>query len=342
SRLAFGVEIEIFVKPRDNLEGTAFRACLEDHGWEDYVESNPDSQGFAESLETRSNRDAVRAAIAVALSEGGVDAWAPGFDDMPSYERWSVYNEQLSEPPAYWGIELVSRVLHSEDDWQAELDKIFDILETHCEVKTTHSCGTHVHVSPGQGQRFSDDQLRAVCKGLTYFEQPLLAILPGNRKDNKYCLSNILQPPAEFGPEFELQSAWQSIPTNSWAPVLEILQKINRGNLESIFGGLGKCSAWNFVRCLIEESSGTIECRRPPGIESAQQAKHWTGLVLGLFAESMSIDWSVEDERIKSRHDHPSVDELKEFASRGLERLGTTCNSALVNEWMAEDRSRAI
>lgn len=48
--------------------------------------------------------------------------------------------------------------------WQAEIKKTFDVLETYREARTTYACGTHVHVSPGRGQRFTNERLRVVLK----------------------------------------------------------------------------------------------------------------------------------------------------------------------------------
>lgn len=338
SKLAFGVELELFVSPRKNIEGTLFSDALARHGWCEYVLSSPDDA--SSTLQQRGNRLALRRAIAECLrNEGSLRVADPQMEVYPhNYEEWVLAPETLREPPRFWGMEIISRVLSTDQSWQKELDTIFRVITKYCDVMVTPSCGMHVHVSPGRDIPYTTGQLVAICKGLSYYNDATTAVLPGDRKDNAYAKPNVLAKGWAFDDHnASIREKFQAVSTQSWTPLFQILDKICPENIYDIMYSYGKQIAWNFRNLLHE---GTIEFRRPPGVDSARGAKHWAAFVLALFSAAVSTEWN--EATIQERLGHPTVSELHRFLNAGLRRLGDTCQGALVNEWLAEDSSVAM
>ncbi|KAM7210188.1 hypothetical protein V8F06_014434, partial [Rhypophila decipiens] len=352
-KLAFGIEIEIMLSPRQEsmVEGNRFRSLLLEHGWKDHIVSSPEF--WTENTLQQQNRLAMRHAVIQALQEETAMKVRHGWDYSDAdyqyderYEVWSVCHESLPEPPGFWSMEIVSRVLSTEDDWPAEIERVFDVLTKYCHIRTTSKCGFHVHVSPGTTIKYTDEQLQAICKGLTLFEVATTAVLHGDRKNNPWAQSNVVNSDHPLvGDERPIMAVFRAIPTQSWAPVFQMLDTLTcHGHKQGLEVLQSSCKSvgWNFQGLMAHgDGTGTIEIRRPPGVVSAAQAKHWTALVVGLFSEALSTNWAVEEQQLINRFDHPSVQELGDFVTRGLERLGPCNENALVKEWLKEDHSQA-
>lgn len=344
AKLAFGVELEILVSPRPDIQGTLFHSALSHHGWCDYILSSPDDTKT--SPELSQNRLALRSAIAECLRvEGGLKAGVPedvqGPLTVDRYKNWLIAHETLREPPRFWGVEIVSRVLSTEHDWQQEIDTVFQVLTKYCEVTVTPSCGMHIHVSPGRGQRWTDQQLVAVCKGLSFFDDATTAVLPGDRKFNAYAKSNLLACEGYGTPaQNEMYDNYRSIHLISWAPLFHQLSGISHETVRDILQTGGKSIAWNFFPMIVDDGPGTIEFRRPPGVSSAPRARHWASFVLGLFSASLLNEWDKLD--TTNKFTHPTITELHEFVKGGLKHLGIHCEGGFVEEWAVEDQSVAM
>ncbi|KAM7194857.1 hypothetical protein V8F33_007055 [Rhypophila sp. PSN 637] len=278
-KLAFGIEIEIMLSPkRDTMvEGNRFRSLLLEHGWKDHVVSSPE---FCTEPQLE-NRSAMRHAVREALQQETAMKVRHGWDYSTAeydkrYTVWSICHEGIPEPPGFWSMEIVSRVLSTDDDWPAEIERVFDVLTKYCHVRTTF-------------------EMRLPC-----------ACLAGNRnKVHRRTAVGHLQR-------------------------LEVLQ------------GPSKAVGRNFLGLTgLGDATRTIEFRRPPGVISAAQAKHWAAFVVCLFSEALSTNWAVEEQRLINRFDHPNVQEFGDFVTRGLERLGSHNKTALAKEWLKEDHSKA-
>lgn len=339
SKLYFGVEIEVLLSPRNNPDHTDFRKTLVAHGWNDHITSSP-TKSFTQERQT--NRLALRSALVDRLqAEGGIQAQTE--EDFNDYNSWTISGENLSEAPTYWGVELTSRIMTTDEDWQGELAKMFRVVSKYCSVLLTWDCSMHVHVSPDRKRTFTDDQLQALCKGLCYYDKATTDALPGERKANLWATSNLELESVGDGKDLNgIQEAYKTVATGSWALLFGLLDgSITRADVCSTLQmSYNKLCAWNFVNICSPGGHGTVEFRRPPGVDSAQKAVHWAAFVLGLFAESLALDWA--EGGFDEKFSQPSVVDMRSFIAGGLRRLGSNCEGALVEEWVVEDQSLAM
>ncbi len=88
-------------------------------------------------------------------------------------------------------MELVSPILRYEDlSWRAELQAMFENIESYCSFTTNRSCGTHVHISPAVGLMWSIGDLKKIACAILHFEKAWNVIVPVARRYNKYAKSN--------------------------------------------------------------------------------------------------------------------------------------------------------
>ncbi|KAK2812537.1 hypothetical protein FQN50_001181 [Emmonsiellopsis sp. PD_5] len=247
-----------------------------------------------------------------------------------NYQVWTVADEpSLDERPGYYGqrrplidfpklgrCEIVSRVLTSSNQWQTEINDIFEILLDHCDILLTSGCSLHVHVSPSGGS-YTIEHLRNIIKGVIYYDRALTAIMPAERKDNQWAESNV-KAIKTWGDAVNL------VPQNTWAPLFDTFdkQKMIPNLMLGICGN--RYVGWNFSNVL--GGCGTVEFRRPPGVRSSAEANHWIALALGYVANAILLqDWSA----IKVTKTHPSTADLRNAITRGTQILGPGLNNAL-------------
>lgn len=71
---------------------------------------------------------------------------------------------------------------------------------------------------------------------------------------------------------------------------------------------------------------GTIEFRRPPGVRTSDDAKHWAAIALGFVANAMQLqNWDA----VKGTKTHPSTSDLRAAILNGLQALGPHAQGAL-------------
>lgn len=241
-------------------------------------------------------------------------------------------------------VELVSRTIASDDEWQDELDAVFARLNSSFDLMCTTGCSMHVHVSPsakpkGQQDRWATGYLNKIMKALSYFTNSVNKIMPANRKENPWAMQNMLsEDVAKAKPQ--LGTAYAQVQTKTWKPLFDIYDSQMKTNLDrtQAFAIMGYCRyvAWNFEH--ITDACGTVEFRQCPGIKSSAPAKHWTSFVLGfLYAAAFQKDpdWA----QIASQTTHPSVEGLESFTRAGVEGLERTCHGVL--EGLEEDTNEA-
>lgn len=244
-------------------------------------------------------------------------------------------------------MEFVSRAIASDDNWQVEFDRLYEFLDSNCHIKVTKGCSTHVHVSPsakprGQGQGQDDkwtySDLRSIMKAISYYDDPITKVMPADRKQNPFAKSNMkVEPPSKYYPD---------VSTKSWKPLFKyyddaLPKDISTRRAHATMGGDRRVS-WNFEH--ITENCGTIEFRRCPGCDTADEAKRWVIFTLGFLCQARAngkdIDWGVNWCVYQDLKKHPSVKDLGFFVNNGAERLWDPANRRALGR-IVEDTSKA-
>ncbi|KAK7710323.1 hypothetical protein SLS64_005908 [Diaporthe eres] len=353
AKLAFGIEIELLLKPKKDFLAQLDKIYKSQElgklapgskDWatglevakkaqavsEDPAQRKTDAQKQAAKATAEKFRGAFRNLFARTLSAQGFPAALKSSD----FTEWSVVDEPtLDEIPGYCRVEFVSRTIASDDAWQMEFDQLYGFLNEYCDVSRTTGCSTHVHVSPsakpkGKEDKWSHLDLRSIMKALSYYDQPITKVMPAERKQNPYAMSNMTLP--------KLSNYYAVVEKNSWKPLFDfydvsLKSAILARNAHATMGG-DRLASWNFEH--ITDQCGTIEFRRSPGCDNVTKAKHWVNFTLGFVyhAAKGGVDWSVHQNEKK----HPSVADLKAFVTRGVSLLEPGC-SALGP--IAEDKS---
>jgi hypothetical protein len=118
----------------------------------------------------------------------------------------------------------VSRVLSTNIDWYRELELVFAM---------------HVHVSPNNpdGSKYTITQLRGILKGLSYFDNAITSIMPAERKENEWAVSNVQGRSAKP----KLKNAYALVHTKSWKPLFTIFDKVAKQGILTHSVGIGIC-----------------------------------------------------------------------------------------------------
>jgi hypothetical protein len=81
-------------------------------------------------------------------------------------------------------------VFDERGNWRRQVKELFAYLEAKCEkIETNKSCGFHVHLSPGDGERWNLEELKRICFAIYYFEEAFMALLPVSRRHSVYISS---------------------------------------------------------------------------------------------------------------------------------------------------------
>lgn len=175
----------------------------------------------------------------------------------------------------------------------------------------------HVHVSPFNSPKYSVDQIKRILKGVVYYDQPMTRIMPADRKANPWAQSNVEKFPA-------WRTASLQVPQKRWAPLFDSFDKHKMIAQLLLSIPTDRYVAWNFLN--LNATCGTIEFRRPPGVQSSKEAKHWAAVALGFVANATELqDWNA----VKLTNTHPSSNSLRSAITRGTERLGQSLQGAL-------------
>ncbi|KAK1769230.1 hypothetical protein QBC33DRAFT_513459 [Phialemonium atrogriseum] len=314
------MEIELLVRPKSIL-----MSLLTARGWSQEIT-------FATNNKQRKqdNRDALRAAIAQALTTQGLRTGVR----VEEYKNWTVTDEpSLDEVPGFWRIELVSRAMTTAENWQREVADIFEAMYKYCDITLTKGCSMHVHVSPSlvatNQTMYTMDDVRKVLKAVAYFDDPMTRMMPADRKANEWAKSNIH---SDTTPS-NVKQTYLKVRQNTWKPLFRIYDNIKNKHHLLLEFSKDKFLSWNF-RHLVDEC-GTIEFRRPPGVRTAAAANHWVSFTLGFASEALRVDWrSVEDTT-----GYPSVENLATFVKSGIVRLEQTSRDAILDALLVEDIS---
>ena len=213
-------------------------------------------------------------------------------------------------------------------DWQREVDSIFGALQQGCEIMLTKGCAMHVHVSSGPSGRFNLEQLKRMIKQVVYYDSPLTKLMPPDRKRNKWAASNV-----EVIPQFG--AAHDQVEQRTWAPFFDRIDRYKK--VEAILRDYGMNSnrylSWNFKNAL-DIGCGTIEFRRPPGVDKTTAAKHWAAFALGYTAHAIELQqWS----KVRNTNSYPSTQDLRRAICSGVQALGQNSQNALILSLLEDD-----
>ncbi|KAM0814534.1 putative Amidoligase enzyme [Seiridium cardinale] len=336
--LFFGLEMEMLVRPRSSLQPLLNKA-----GWNKKVASGDPTPGrgpedpkrLAAELPQKLQRKILRHTLAASLTKDGVKAVTSPED----YLALTIADEpSLDEvKPDFWRLELVTRIMNTNEDWQREVDRIFSVLNEYCEIRLTVGCSMHIHVSPTQTgdlqQKYTIVQLRSILNAISFYDAAITQIMPAERKNTLWAQSNVN---GEKTPS-KIKMAYRAVPQRSWGPLFSIFGSIKMKAMVHREMGQDKYMSWNFGHLM--DQCGTIEFRRPPGVRTAADAKHWAAFTLGFInmAMTMSNGWAQHG----TATSHPSVKDLQRFVRAGVARLGPSCNGALNDDRIEADNSPA-
>lgn len=182
-------------------------------------------------------------------------------------------------------MEIVSRVMNIDEDWQTEITKIWEELHKNFYIETQSTCGTHVHLRPMDG--FELSQLKNMAKVIAVFERNVRDAMPKERKDSKWAMSNVSQ--KELSPKLT-QFYNQCRNSNDYNPLFRGIDFIISDEELSAIMSPGKIVTWNFRNVL--NSCGTLEFRRPPQVVDAKSTCNWVAFALSFVSYALSSDFS--------------------------------------------------
>lgn len=89
-------------------------------------------------------------------------------------------------------LELTSPILtfDSSGKWREDIRKAFRSVEDIADIHINFSCGTHVHISPGDGRNWTLAELKEIYNAAIHFEDAFRQLVPPSRRDNFSCKSN--------------------------------------------------------------------------------------------------------------------------------------------------------
>ncbi|KUI52492.1 hypothetical protein VP1G_10340 [Cytospora mali] len=317
AKLAFGVEFEMLLKPRRALVSQ----LNEIYRVEGLANIAPVSTDWATGLEI--------------VKQAQLDA-----EDS----EVAKYNAKAYRD-AFRGL-----AISSNEQWETEIEKLFKALNRYYYIKLTTGCSMHIHVSPAanpnaDNELWSTQELAAVMKALSYYDEAITKIMPADRKENPYALSNMNEIIAP-----DLNALYRNVEETSWKPLFDHYSKALRSRILKsrafLIMGAKRGASWNFEH--ITDPCGTVEFRRCPGVDNSEDAKHWINFTLGFIyqAAKANFDWNT----VAGQREHPSVADLSAFVEQGIQGLESTCralgriveNNDRPSVYTAEETSKRI
>jgi Putative amidoligase enzyme len=203
-------------------------------------------------------------------------------------------------------------------------------------IPTNTTCGTHVHLSPRSASWSLEDLQKLSCCVL-YFERAFEVLYPeayrdpytlpdviswrkvytknaGKNKRAKHAKANWVDN-RRFGVQYatnvDLICGTKDIP--ALIGLMNPLQEdYNRKDQYD------RTFAWNFKN-LLSGGSGTVEYRRPPGVQNANACIYWVRLAIAFVKAAMQVGdprYPLQDDSSDAPHMH--VHYLQRFLETGL------------------------
>ncbi|KAM0276814.1 hypothetical protein ACHAQH_006349 [Verticillium albo-atrum] len=230
-----------------------------------------------------------------------------------NYNQWTIKDEpSLDEVVGFWRVEIISEAMKTDNNsWQRNLDTFFDTLHLNFEILLTTGCSMHIHISPGLdvNLRYTKDQITCILKAIAFYDQAITKIMPADRKNNEFALSNFQAPRTNQ----MLKDGHANVSSASWAPLFSQFDKISFiGAVHTGSFRRDRFMSWNFGN--LTDSCGTVEFRRPPGVDSAAKAKHWAGFALAFVANALITDW--DNSELREYKGHGTVADLQKYSKK--------------------------
>ncbi|KAI1325960.1 putative amidoligase enzyme-domain-containing protein [Xylariaceae sp. FL0255] len=322
-KLNFGVEIELYVKPTEKT----LKELETKEGFTLYLPEDDNDRRWRQQDKNR--------LIVVELIAEQLRTWLPDArttrDGIPidNYAAWNVDEDQslVEEKKNIWGIELISRILSTGYDWESEVEHIFNSLKQHWTIQEPGSCATHIHVSPFESL-YTLGQIKKIMKATWFFDEAFTKTATASSKYNIWCMPNsksvVVRKPRSPDEDkswtsFEnIRQAYRQIEGHEGTTWNSIFQEINGVTSEMdafIRMGGTRMVSMNFKHLCY--SCRTIEFRRPPGVQSSEDAIYYALFALGFFAEALNTDFAKYEQRTGC----PSLKEFSKFVNDGLRKL---------------------
>lgn len=169
------------------------------------------------------------------------------------------------------GLEFASPIMSFEpgSPWRQNLRSHFKIVESYAKIMSDITCGTHVHVSPGDSE-WTLGQVKNVSRSILYFEEAFEVLLPPERRGNRQCRSNrIDNPKLKHLPDLEacFEEIQECSSTKALIHLMNAKEEDPSNVCEQSNGEMAvteRCYGFNFEN-LMEGKIGTIGKRHERG-----------------------------------------------------------------------------
>ncbi|KAK3299453.1 putative amidoligase enzyme-domain-containing protein [Chaetomium fimeti] len=351
----FGLEIEIFVKLRPELERAIIQRRREGHQLDEEHWRNWDftlSNGTGNQLQKEKQRECVGQAIEALIETalGPSHGWSCEAD--ASLKEYKL--TQPPEPLKWWGIEIISPPMSAGRQWRQEIHQVFAAVAEEFELWTNSFCACHVHVSPGplKASKYTYDQLIQIGCASYFWEDALKTILPEERKNNRYAEANHTTfATAEYNgvPHYGWGPVFQSIRNaatsgKQWAARLDVSAEERAEYSLTMFACLmagakvtdhdptDTATRYLSSNFLPLPRLGTVELRRQAGVASAQSAIYRALLALSLHVSALRYDFGAA----ASRRDRPSQAEFFKELAGSVKLLPPQCHGDRFLKWLKD------
>lgn len=173
----------------------------------------------------------------------------------------------------------------ASNTYQNEVRYMFSRMQKTCDLFTNASCGTHIHLSPGDGT-WRPKELKRVCKAILYFEEAMEVLYPQARRGSHFCRSN------RFDNEQLARMDGARSQPRDMAECFRAIDKCDGVRALSELMTLRKYMAWNFIKVYHGGRTGdgaTIEFRRPPGVANADDCLGWVELAVHFIHAALQL-----------------------------------------------------
>lgn len=174
-------------------------------------------------------------------------------------------------------MEAVSPVLRCRANWEDEIDTFWASMRAVFHIpERSLKCGSHIHVSRGQGSTFSLPQFKTIAYGIVLYETLILELLMRERSNNRYCRPNTLNSTqlGQCGSDSVRMGRLINLARDTTS-----LRNIMQNN---------RYVLWNFDN-IVPGRSGTIEFRGGRCLRGEVRTKRWIAFTLALIDAILSM-----------------------------------------------------
>lgn len=164
-------------------------------------------------------------------------------------------------------------ILTVEPGWRDNVLATWSYLKQHYHVSSNHECATHIHIS--LTPKYDLEQVKRIAFAVIHFKTAIEVLVPEERRGNAWAQSSWLDGPALAQKNRSRSQSIEEIERASDIPtILRLMQATNDPNY-----------AWNFLPLLTTKQ--TIEFRKLPPSETADEALSWAELALNFIQASL-------------------------------------------------------